>query len=105
MFGELKSLADCLKQCETYVTNYEYERGIRVDGPLITLKEKDDIRIIAIKKSDNTHTIRVLLRASRRYDKWFIWCPTLGQLSIIETLKPIYEMMDKENNEKRNLHG
>lgn len=83
------------------LTVYERSRGIKNTGYDIILKESD-ICFVHQYKSDETTTLKVLIKLIASRDAWFCWTPTKKQaLTMKNRFGEFYDSVEESNREGR----
>lgn len=76
---------------------YEENNGIKTISNEILL-DKGDIVFLGVNKSDNTKTLFVLFKLSRKMDIWSYLTPSENQVKVLaEDLKDFYKGIDFYN--------
>lgn len=78
-------------------THWEIEHGITIlDKEIKEMSE--DLKIVTIKKSDNTETMIIFYNGSKNSNPcWFGWIPSKTQISKFSEIQELYIAIDKKN--------
>jgi len=77
-------------------TNYEKDHNITIIDQDIVLSQ-EDLKVVMMKKSDNTNTAFIFFRNSTKYDIWKFWCPSERQIEFLAIIGNLIKIEDKKN--------
>jgi len=78
-------------------THWEIVHGVTIlDSKINDLAV--DIKVVKIRKSDNTETIVIFYNGSKNSNPcWFGWIPSESQINVFSDIKAIYSATDEKN--------
>jgi hypothetical protein len=92
IFGTFEEALNFVSGC----TNYEKEHNIGILNKTVIF-DTPDLKLVAIKKTDNQSGITIFFKNSTKYDIWKFWQPSGEQLKSFPSITKILYVTDQDN--------
>ncbi|MDD5340104.1 MAG: hypothetical protein PHV13_02535 [Candidatus ainarchaeum sp.] len=83
-------------------THHERKHGITANEKSVIF-DTPDLKVVTIKKSDNTKSFYIVFKNSVGNDVWKFWIPSETQAKMLCRLEQLYNEVNKSNEESREV--